>query len=66
MKVKIDEDFMIRSPIVPPNEVLERVLENAGLKKWWNDPTKGSNIYEVERMPEDRVLFGIKWIEVND
>jgi hypothetical protein len=60
--ITIDRDYFINSgtTCTPPDSV----LVNAGLKKYWTDIESGLPMYEVESIPRDLLLAGIKWVRV--
>lgn len=65
IRVKIDNGYAMkhRGPL-PTEEVQEKVLSAAGCSAIWDDPQSGDRIFSVERMPENMLMFGIKWILV--
>jgi len=64
MKVAFDRSYLLQHRITPTEEQVKSVLVAAGLKQYYLDPSTGDTVFEVESMPEDKPLFGIKWVPV--
>ena len=65
MRITYDLDYLMnhRGPTMP-FEKQDQALIDAGCSRYWNDPQTGRRVFEVEKMPQDDILYGIKWIEV--
>lgn len=67
MIVKLNKETLQRSfdPKFFSADALKMRLKHAGCTKSWETP-EGETVYEVEKMPRNAQLLGIKWEEVTE
>lgn len=66
MKVTWDRNYyMNHMPGLPTftDDQVKDVVTAAGCTSFYHDHISGDTVFEVERMPENKMLIGLKWIE---